>query len=43
MTFIQMLLRIATGEDSAAFWQEFQKQAGSAFGEGVPGAKPKAP
>ena len=29
MVFIQMMLRIATGEDSAVFWEEFQKQAGA--------------
>ncbi len=26
MIFIQMMLRIATGEDSSVFWDEFQKQ-----------------
>jgi hypothetical protein len=29
MIFIQMMLRIATGEDSSVFWNEFQKQAGN--------------
>ena len=27
MLFIQMMIRIATGEDSGAFWEEFQKQS----------------
>jgi hypothetical protein len=31
MLFIQMMPRIATGEDSGVFWEEFQKQ----FGAGV--------
>lgn len=29
MLFIQMMLRIATGEDSGEFWEEFQKHAGA--------------
>lgn len=28
MLFVQMMLRVATGEDSEAFWEEFQKAAG---------------
>jgi hypothetical protein len=28
MLFIQMMIQIATGEDSSVFWNEFQKQAG---------------
>lgn len=31
MLFIQMMIRIATGADSAIYWEEFQKQAGSVF------------
>jgi hypothetical protein len=29
MLFIQMMLRIATGEDSGVFWEEFQKYFGA--------------
>ncbi|TAE53152.1 MAG: hypothetical protein EAZ87_24045 [Nostocales cyanobacterium] len=29
MIFIQMMLKIATGEDSSVFWDEFQKQTSS--------------
>jgi hypothetical protein len=38
MLYIQMMLRIATGEDSAVFWEEFQKQVARSSSQG-PGAK----
>jgi hypothetical protein len=31
MLFIQMMIQIATGKDSGAYWEEFQKQAGRIF------------
>ncbi|MGA7501591.1 MAG: hypothetical protein WBX00_33080 [Isosphaeraceae bacterium] len=34
MIFLQMMLQIAAGEDSAVYWDEFQKTAGRMFGQG---------
>jgi hypothetical protein len=42
MLLIQMMLWIASGEDSAVFWKEFQKQAGAVLARDPSSAEPGA-
>jgi hypothetical protein len=42
MMAIHLMVRVATGDDSAALWEEFQRQAGSNLGPSKVEADPEA-